>query len=212
MASDGQTPWRITGNHAGSCNCDWACPCQFNANPTHGFCEAVLAWEITEGHFGDVSLDGVRFGFTVHWDGALHEGGGIAQPVLDENASDEQREAIAAINSGEQGGDFFEVIAAVVSEVREPMVGSIEIDVDRDARRGTYKVGEAGEGRIEPIINPEIPDSGEHRVRIDLPEGFEYKVAEIGNTVELKANGEAPLSFSHENTYAQMYEFEWSNN
>ncbi|MDQ3970872.1 MAG: DUF1326 domain-containing protein, partial [Thermoproteota archaeon] len=22
-----------------ACNCDWGCPCQFNANPTHGNCE-----------------------------------------------------------------------------------------------------------------------------------------------------------------------------
>jgi hypothetical protein len=212
MASNGQTPWRLTGDHAGSCNCIWACPCQFNANPSEGFCEAVLAWEIREGNFGDVSLDGVKFGFSVHWPGALHQGNGIAQPVVDENASDEQREAILAITSGDHGGDFFEIIAAVVSEVREPVVAPIVLDVDRDARRGTYKIGDVGEGRIEPIVNPEIPDSGEHRVRIDLPNGFEYKLAEIGDTVELRANGDAPLSFSHENTYAQMYEFEWSNN
>jgi hypothetical protein len=64
-----------------------------------------------------------------------------------------------------------EIIAAVVSEVRDPVVAPIELDVDREARRGSYKVGEVGEGRIEPIVNPEIPDSGEHRVRIDLPDG-----------------------------------------
>jgi hypothetical protein len=152
MASNGQTPWRLTGDHAGSCNCIWACPCQFNANPSEGFCEAVLAWEIREGNFGDVSLDGVKFGFSVHWPGALHQGNGIAQPVVDENASDEQREAILAITSGDHGGDFFEIIAAVVSEVREPVVAPIVLDVDRDARRGTYKIGDVGEGRIEPIL------------------------------------------------------------
>jgi hypothetical protein len=24
-----------------ACNCDWGCPCQFNAKPTHGNCEGV---------------------------------------------------------------------------------------------------------------------------------------------------------------------------
>jgi hypothetical protein len=80
--ANGQTPWRLTGHHAGSCNCNWACPCQFNDLPTHGYCEALLAWEIDEGNFGDVSLDGVRFGFAVHWPGAIHEGNGVAQPVV----------------------------------------------------------------------------------------------------------------------------------
>ena len=211
MADNGQTPWRLTGHHAGSCNCIWACPCQFNANPTHGYCEALLAWEITEGSFGDVSLDGVRFGFAVHWPGPLHEGNGVAQMVLDPGASDEQRDAIIAINSGTQGGMFFEIISSIVTEVREPIVAPIELDVDRDARRGTFKLGGVGEARIEPIVNPEIPDSGEHRVRIDLPDGFEYTFAEIGNSAEWNVDSGAPLEFSHENTYAQMYEFEWSN-
>jgi hypothetical protein len=211
MAENGQTPWRIAGHHAGTCNCDWACPCQFNANPTHDYCEALLAWEITDGSFGDVSLDGVRFGFAVHWPGAIHEGNGVAQPVVGEGASDEQRDAVLAIASGQQGGEFFEIIAAVLSDVRDPVVAPIELDVDRDARRGTFKLAGVGESRIEPIINPEIPDSGEHRVRIDLPDGFEYKLAEIGNTVEWKVDSGDPLSFEHENTYAQMYEFEWSN-
>src|SRR5687768_14989037 len=188
MAENGQTPWRIAGHHAGTCNCDWACPCQFNANPTHGYCEVLLAWEITDGSFGDVSMDGVRFGFAVHWPGAIHEGNGIAQPVVGEGASDEQRDAVLAITSGQHGGEFFEIIAAVLSEVRDPVVAPIDLEVDRDARRGTFKLGEVGESRIEPIVNPDIPDSGEHRVRIDLPDGFEYKFAEIGDSVEWKVD------------------------
>lgn len=211
MNRNGQTPWRITGHHAGSCNCDWACPCQFNATPTYDNCETLVVWEITSGSFGDVSLDGVRFGFAVHWPGALHEGNGVAQPVVDESASDEQRDAILQIASGQQGGAYFEIITATLSEVREPLFARIDLDIDREARRGTYRLGDVGYGRIEPIVNPEIPDSGEHRVRIDLPDGFEYKQAEIGDSVEWRADSGAPLSFAHENTYAQMYEFEWSN-
>jgi hypothetical protein len=211
MATNVATQWRLSGHHAGSCNCIWACPCQFNGPPSHGYCEALLAWEITEGSFGDVSLDGLRFGFAVHWPGAIHEGNGVAQPVVGEGATDEQRDAILSIASGEHGGEFFEIISAVLSEVRDPIVAPIELDVDRDARRGTFRVGEVGESRIEPIVNPDIPDSGEHRVRIDLPDGFEYKFAEIGSSVDWKVDSGDPLSFSHENTYAQMYEFEWSN-
>ena len=211
MNSNGQTSWRLTGHHAGSCNCNWACPCQFNDLPTHNYCEALLAWEIDEGNFGDVSLDGVRFGFAVHWPGAIHEGNGVAQPVVDDGASEEQRDAILQITSGQHGGTFFEIISAVVSEVREPMAAPIELDVDREARRGHFKLEGVGESRVEPIVNPDIPDSGEHRVRIDLPDGFEYKIAEIGNSAEWNVDSGAPLDFSHENTYAQMYEFEWSN-
>lgn len=209
MASD-DVSWRIEGHHAGSCNCVWACPCQFNALPDKGHCEALLAWEIEEGHFGDVSLDGVRFGEAVHWPGAIHEGDGTTQLVVDEGASDEQRDALIAMVSGKHGGTYFEIFASVCPNVREPIVASIELEIDREARRATFRVGGIGESEVAPIVNPEIGDD-EHRVRIDLPDGFEYKQAEIGNSVEWTVNGEPPLSFSHENTYAQLYEFEWSN-
>ena len=211
MEGNGRTEWRMTGEHAGSCNCIWACPCQFNAGPTHGYCEALLGWDISEGSFGDVSLDGVRFGFAVHWPRAIHEGDGVAQPVVDESASDEQRDAILQIASGQHGGSFFQIVASTLKEVRDPISAPIELEVDRESRKASLKLGPLGEGRIEPIVNEDIPDSGPHRVRIDLPDGFEYKVAEIGNAAEWKVTGEDPLAFDHENTYAQMYEFKWSS-
>ena len=48
MSNNGHTAWRIQGEHAGSCNCIWSCPCQFNALPDKGQCETVVAWEIRE--------------------------------------------------------------------------------------------------------------------------------------------------------------------
>lgn len=36
-----KTPWRIAGDAVSICICAWGCPCQFNALPTHGRCEAL---------------------------------------------------------------------------------------------------------------------------------------------------------------------------
>jgi hypothetical protein len=130
--------------------------------------------------------------------------------MIDESASEEQRDAILAIVSGQNGGTFFEIISSVLSEVRDPMVAAIQLDVDQDGRRASVKLPGVGESRIEPIVNADIsPD--EHRVAIDLPNGFEYQHAEIGNSVEWNVDSGDPLSFAHENSYAQMYRFEWSN-
>ena len=30
--------WEIKAREFGNCNCDYGCPCQFNALPTHGHC------------------------------------------------------------------------------------------------------------------------------------------------------------------------------
>ena len=79
------TPWEIRTIEFANCNCAYGCPCQFNAYPTHGNCEAVYAI-ITEGHYGDVKLDGLRFGGVFEWPKAIHEGNGKAQPFVDERA------------------------------------------------------------------------------------------------------------------------------
>ena len=209
MAENGQTPWRIKGEEVGSCSCDWACPCQFEGDPTHGYCQVLVGMEIREGKFGDTDLTGVRFAEIVSFPGPLYEGNGTAVPIFDEASSEEQREAILKMASGEHGGSFFEIFASIIPNMREPVVAPIEIEVDREARVASVRVGDLGESEIKPIVSPATGE--EHRVRIDLPNGFEYKQAEIGNTIKATAKADDPLSFTLENSYAQMNQFDWSN-
>ena len=51
----------------------------------------------------------------------------------------------------------------------------------------------------------------EHRVRITSPNGFEYKEAEMGNTVNCRVTAGDKLTFELKNTYAQFNAFDWSN-
>ena len=104
-----------------TCNCAWGCPCQFNALPTHGRCEAVVAVRIREGHYGSTKLDGVTYVAAYWWPGAVHEGNGIVQLVIDERATPDQRTALLNIASGKEGCTFFEIFAAVVSKVLDPL-------------------------------------------------------------------------------------------
>ena len=53
--------WMVRGREFSNCNCDWGCPCQFNAPSTHGHCEAIGSGIVDEGYFNDTSLDGL------HW-------------------------------------------------------------------------------------------------------------------------------------------------
>lgn len=208
MAAATSGEWRISGEEVGSCNCDWGCPCQFNADPTQGNCHAVLGFQIREGHFGDTRLDGVRFAEIVSWPGPIHEGDGTTQLILDEESTPEQRDAIEKLSSGEYGGAYFEIFASVLPHRREPMTAPIDIETDRERRVASVRVGDMAEAVIQPIKNPVTGE--EHRARIDLPGGFEYTLAEVGNTVRARAGGDEPLSFTLENSYAQLNEFDWS--
>ena len=67
----------------------------------------------------------------------------------------------------------------------------------------------AGESRIEPIRDPITGE--EHRARINLPDGFEYAIAEMGNSVAWKVTSHPDVTMEGENSYAQLNAFDWSN-
>jgi hypothetical protein len=41
MTDRSNPKWEVHAYFLDACNCDWGCPCQFNAKPAHGNCEAV---------------------------------------------------------------------------------------------------------------------------------------------------------------------------
>ena len=203
-----RTPWRIVADETGTCNCAWGCPCQFNALPTQGRCEALVAVHIREGHYGATTLDGVTFASAYWWPGAVHEGNGIVQLAIDERATADQRTAIQNITSGKEGCTMFEIFAAVVSKVLDPVYVPIELSSDRGKRIATLRVPGLGEFRVDPIRNPVTGE--EHRAIIKLPNGFEYKEAEMGNCLENYAKlGDKVIS--NRNSYAQFAAVDWSN-
>ena len=203
-----KTPWRIVADEVATCNCAWGCPCQFNALPTTGRCEALVAARIREGHYGKTQLGGVTFAAAYWWPGPIHLGDGIVQLVIDEKATPEQRAALLAITSGKEGGTFFEIFAAVVSKALDPMFVSIQFQTDKDKRVASLNVPGLGEFRAEPIKNPMTGE--EHRARIQLPNGFEYKEAEMGNCVMNHATF-GDKTIDNQNTYAQFAAVDWSN-
>jgi hypothetical protein len=199
----------MAGEEVAGCNCDWGCPCQFNALPTKGRCDGMAGIEIREGNYGSVRLDGVRFAELFWFPGAVHEGNGTYQLILDEGTTPEQRDALRTITSGAAGGMPFEIFAAVSPNKLEPLVAPITFECDRERRRAVVSVAGIGELRTEPIKNPVTGD--EHRARIVLPEGFEFKEAEMANSALLRVASAAPLAFEHSGTYAQLNAFNWSN-
>ena len=208
MTAPAKTKWHITGDMVLSCNCAWGCPCQFNALPTHGQCEGPGFWQIHEGHYGETSLNGMVFAATYYWPGAVHEGNGTMQLIIDEQATPEQRAAIIAMSSGTQGGAAFEIYASVTPNVLDPIYAPIEITLDRAKRTATLQVPGIVEFLIEPIKNPV---TGEELVaRIMLPNGFESHELDMANTVLYRAMlGDKTLA--RENCYAQINSFDWSN-
>lgn len=175
------THWTIKGREFTNCNCAYGCPCQFNALPTHGHCQAVVGMQIDEGHYGNTPLDGLKFVGVFSWPGPIHEGRGEAAVIIGEEATAPQREALLRILSGqdtEPGATIFQVFSATFEKMHEPVFAPIDFEVDIDARKARVNVPGLVEGRGAPILNPVT--GAEHRARIDIPDGFEYTIAEMG--------------------------------
>ncbi|MGE5722870.1 MAG: DUF1326 domain-containing protein [Sphingomonadales bacterium] len=196
--------WRMRGPEIANCNCDWGCPCQFNALPTHGHCRAMTAMRIDEGHFGEVSLDGLAWAGMFAWPKAIHEGGGEAFVVIDERADEAQRGAILTILSGQEtepGATIFNVFATVIDRIHEPVFRPIHFELDIDRRTGRVSIEGIIDTQIEPIRNPVTGQ--EHRARVSLPGGFEYKEAEYASGSTL-AIGPVGLSWSAGHSHVAM--------
>lgn len=174
--------WMIRGVEYGNCNCAYGCPCQFGSPSTHGSCEAVVGGIIEEGYFNDTKLDGLKWAMLLKWPGEIAEGNGTQQALIDESATPDQRAALSKILYGEStapGATHFFVYNSTMSEVREPQFVPIELIIDVDARQGKLVIPGIVESTGVPIVNP---FSGEpSRARINLPEGFEYTIAEMGS-------------------------------
>ena len=173
--------WEIHGMDFTNCNCSYGCPCQFNALPSHGNCHAVVFLRIDRGHFGKTKLDGLNMAFAITWPGAVHQGRGQMQPILDRRADDAQRAALLAILTGketEEAKTFLWIYSAMCERIFDPIVTDIDIELDMTTRRASCKAAGTANCRGEPILNPVT--GKEHRAGILLPNGVEYGQNEVG--------------------------------
>jgi hypothetical protein len=138
------------------------------------------------------------------WPGPIHMGDGEALPIVDRRASEAQRDAILRIMSGQDtvpGATMFSVFSSMVAKGYPPVFADIDFAVDVAKRRSHLKVDGYIDQRGEPIVN--AVTGKEARVRIDIVDGFEYKLAEVGRGWS-KATG--PIAYDLADTYGQFAE------
>ena len=124
-----------------NCTCEYGCNCQFDALPDKGHCHAVAGIQINEGHYGKTKLGGLRIAAIFKWPGAIHAKAIATSSLVDENASEAQREALLKIMTGQDTDPFatmFAVYASTVTKMNAPVFTKIDLEVDvlhLDARK-----------------------------------------------------------------------------
>ena len=195
--------WTMNGTVLIACNCDYGCPCNFNARPTQGKCEGGWTWHVDAGGYGGVPLDGLNFTVVVDWPGAIHEGNGTALILFDARADEKQREALEILVGGGVGGPWG-ILAWTWPTVHGPVPVQYEVDVAGVGSR--VRAGEHLVLEMEPIRNP-VSGAEVHPGAV-LPEGLIFKRGDFGSSRIFRiANG---ISFEHAGRYTAVAPFQYS--
>ncbi len=186
-----------------ACNCNWGCPCTFQAPPTYGTCEAALAYRIVEGKFGDESLDGLGWVLGAVWPGPLHEQNGRGVVYLDSQAEGAKREALEAIATGKAGGPMG-IFMSTVTNGLEVLTAPLEFKFD--GKNSHFRVGGAIEVAFDPILNPVT--GVEHQASILLPGGMIAKHEDHFSSKTFDVHA-ASLNFSYPGRTAIAMQNTW---
>jgi hypothetical protein len=198
--------WSIEADYLQACSCEYGCPCEFNAPPSRGFCEGIVAWRINRGSYGDVSLNGLGLCCAARWPKAMHEGGGTACMFVDEKASAAQRDALLQIASGKAGGVPFEIIVTTFSKILDPQF--VPIQFNFNGRNSSVQAGKAVSATLQPIKNPVTgqPES----LRVQHATGFIFQEAECVSSAKLDVNA-GELKFTWPNKAAFVAQVKYAN-
>jgi hypothetical protein len=170
--------WHYNAEMINACNCDWGCPCNFNAKPTNGFCDGVYAAKITTGSAGSAKLDGLKFVYAALWPKAIHEGKGTVKILIEERATEAQRTALDSILRGNEGGAPWVLFAATVDNWLD--TDFVPFEWKFDGPRSYYKAGSEAQASLEPMRNPVTGD--ETNAKIFLPKGIVCNELELTST------------------------------
>ncbi|MGZ4302673.1 MAG: DUF1326 domain-containing protein [Gaiellaceae bacterium] len=196
--------WELKGTVVIACNCDYGCPCNFNALPTTGKCEGTWTWHVERGTFGDTSLDDLNFTVCVNWPGAIHEGNGEALILVDERADESQRNAIETLVGGDAGGPWG-VLAWTWPTIHGPK--AVPYDVHLDGVNSRVKAGDSYEVVSEAIKNP--VNGAEVHPGAVLPEGIVFKEGDFGSSTTLRVSD--GIAYEHPGKYTAVAPFEYSS-
>ncbi len=201
--------WSIEGRYVEYCSCDLGCPCESMGEPTRGHCNGAVGFIIDKGHWEDVNLDGKKVVATFHFPRAIHHGDGHMQPILEDNLTDAQRDALFYILTGEDQpvGTMFQIFSVIVEHHHDPVFTPIDFDIDVKARTAHIGVPGLIRARSEPIRNP-VTDE-EHRILTVLPNGWVFHEAE-GAVGTAKSMG--GIKFDLNSSHSSMAYVAWGPN
>ena len=206
-ATGKKTPYRVKLHHIECCNCSHGCNCQFSGMTDNGPCEFMFGFQVIEGSYGNVSLDGVKFVVGGKYPGPIHEGNGDVVVFIDEKASPAQVDAIAGILTGQAGGMPWEALAGTVGSLEGPIMAPIEMTAD--GNHSGFRIPGVVEMQQTPI--KDVVSGNEKEIHIVYPKGgFLWNDGNICTTSEMRIK-QGKVAFEHPGHYSAYAVVNWTN-
>ncbi|MBA3261809.1 MAG: DUF1326 domain-containing protein [Thermoleophilaceae bacterium] len=145
--------YQFKGSLLEACNCDVLCPCWIGEDPDNGTCSSVVAYHLDTGSIRGIDVGGLTLASVVFIPGNVLAGNWKQLLFVDDNATDEQLEALVDAFSGKLGGplaDLAQLIGEQLGIVRAPISHEVK------EGRGTLRVGDdTVVAEMEPYRGPD---------------------------------------------------------
>ena len=151
------TAWKVSGEYFETCSCDYLCPCipaNLAGEPTKGYCNFAFVFHVEKGHHGNTKLDGLTFAAIGNTPGVMGMGNMSVGLIIDEQATQEQRDALTGIGSGQAGGPM-----AALGPLVTQMLG-VEfkpIRFEKDGMKRSVFISGVLDQAIEGVASPSKP-------------------------------------------------------
>jgi hypothetical protein len=151
-ATDTTVGYDLEGSLLEVCTCDVLCPCWIGEDPDNGDCESVVAYHFDRGTIRGVDVSGLTVASAVYIPGNVLAGNWKQVLFVDDDASDEQHEAIVAMMTGELGGPMAD-LAGLVGERLAIERAPISHTITDGA--GSLRVGDFITADMHPYTGPD---------------------------------------------------------
>jgi hypothetical protein len=199
--------WSVEGRYFENCSCDVVCPCTASLalGADNDYCRVVLAFHVDRGEVDGVDLSDTTIAAVAESGRYMHEGNWRLGLLIDESASEEQAEKLAAVFSGQLGGPMA-ALGPLVGEV----MGVERVPMEFFSSDGHHelRVGDLGRASVEDVVPFGVENGEPARVTgVFHPVGPELTIAKAADDSEVNAFG---ISFGGGGKSGFSHKFAWA--
>ncbi len=172
--------WSVSGDWFDVCSCFVPCPCTYAQAPTGNACDAIFAYKIRAGHYGETRLEGLKVVLIGAFTGNLWTGDKADAAVFfDASADEAQREALRMIFTGAAGGWMKQFFPAI-GTLRGVEFADITVEVEETLEHWRVEIPEVMRASGEALTGPTADPN--KRIQTFNPPGSEVGPTEAAVT------------------------------